>query len=77
MVCGKCGTRPDRSVAFRADPEYYHIGNLDNKELVAGSTLYLPMHVPGALFSVKDGHTLRGDGEVMLTALETSLRGTI
>ncbi len=54
-----------------------HVGNLDNKELVAGSTLYLPVHVPGALLSLGDGHGLQGDGEVSLTALETSLRGTI
>ena len=54
-----------------------HAGNLDNKELVTGSTLYLPVHVPGALLSLGDGHGLQGDGEVSLTALETSLRGTI
>ena len=54
-----------------------HVGNLDNKELVVGSTLYLPVHVPGALLSMGDGHGLQGDGEVSLTALETSLRGTI
>ncbi len=50
---------------------------LDNKELVVGSTLYLPVHVPGGLLSIGDGHGLQGDGEVSLTALETSLRGTI
>jgi acetamidase/formamidase len=50
---------------------------MDNKELVAGSILYLPVHVPGALLSMGDGHGLQGDGEVSLTALETSLRGTI
>jgi acetamidase/formamidase len=54
-----------------------HVGNLDNKELVVGSVLYLPVHVPGALLSVGDAHGLQGDGEVSLTALETSLRGTI
>jgi len=54
-----------------------HAGNLDNKELIAGSTLYLPVHVPGALLSMGDGHSLQGDGEVTLTALETSLRGTV
>jgi len=52
-------------------------GNLDNKELVAGSTLYIPVHVPGALLSMGDGHAMQGDGEVTLTALETSLRGTV
>lgn len=42
-----------------------------------GSTLYIPVQVPGALLSVGDGHGMQGDGEVTLTALETSLRGTI
>lgn len=51
-------------------------GNLDNKELVAGSTLYLPVHVDGALFSVGDGHGVQGDGEVCVTAIETGLIGT-
>jgi len=58
-------------------PPGAHAGNLDNKELVAGSTLYLPVHVPGALISIGDGHGLQGDGEVTVTALETSLRGTV
>jgi len=57
-------------------PPGWHGGNLDNKDLVAGSTLYLPVHVPGALLSVGDGHAMQGDGEVTGTALETSLRGT-
>jgi acetamidase/formamidase len=51
-------------------------GNLDNKELVAGTTLYLPVHVDGALFSVGDGHGVQGDGEVCITAIETGLIGT-
>jgi acetamidase/formamidase len=51
-------------------------GNLDNKELVAGATLYLPIHVDGALFSVGDGHGAQGDGEVCVTAIETGLVGT-
>ena len=51
-------------------------GNLDNKELVAGATLYLPIHVEGALFSVGDGHGVQGDGEVCVTAIETGLIGT-
>ena len=58
-------------------PPGAHTGNLDNRELVAGSILYLQVHVPGALLSVGDGHALQGDGEVTLTALETSLRGTL
>jgi len=51
-------------------------GNLDNKELVAGTTLYLPVFVPGAKFSVGDGHGVQGDGEVCVTAIETGLIGT-
>ncbi len=53
-----------------------HGGNIDNKELVAGATLFLPVHVAGALFSCGDGHGVQGDGEVCLTALETALTGT-
>ncbi len=53
-----------------------HGGNLDNKELGPGSTLYLPVHVPGALFSCGDGHAAQGDGEVCTTAIETALSGT-
>ena len=50
-------------------------GNLDNKELVAGSTLYLPVMVAGANFSAGDGHGVQGDGEVCVNALEMSLTG--
>jgi acetamidase/formamidase len=51
-------------------------GNIDNKELVAGTTLYLPIHVDGAMFSCGDGHGVQGDGEVCITAIETGLIGT-
>lgn len=53
-----------------------HAGNLDNKELVAGATLYLPIFIEGALFSCGDGHGAQGDGEVCVTAIETALQGT-
>ncbi|MCP5154909.1 MAG: acetamidase/formamidase family protein [Ectothiorhodospiraceae bacterium] len=53
-----------------------HGGNLDNKELVAGSTLYLPVWNDGALFSAGDGHGVQGDGEVCVSALEMCLTGT-
>ncbi|HSU06853.1 MAG TPA: acetamidase/formamidase family protein [Acetobacteraceae bacterium] len=53
-----------------------HGGNLDNKELTAGATLYLPVFVPGANFSAGDGHGVQGDGEVCINALETCLTGT-
>lgn len=53
-----------------------HGGNLDNKELTAGSTLFLPVWTEGGLFSVGDGHGVQGDGEVCVTALEMCLTGT-
>jgi len=52
-------------------------GNMDDKDLVAGSTLYLPVQVPGALLSFGDSHALQGDGEITISASETSLRGTV
>ncbi len=58
-------------------PPGIHAGNMDNKELVAGSTLYLPVWAPGALFEIGDGHAGQGNGEVDITALETSLTGTL
>jgi len=75
---GSIGVAPPAIVRrVSSGPPGPHVGNLDNKELVAGSTLYLPVHVPGALLSLGDGHGLQGDGEVTVTALETSLRGTV
>lgn len=53
-----------------------HGGNMDLKLLTAGSTLSLPVHTEGALFSCGDGHGCQGDGEVCITALEMSLVGT-
>jgi acetamidase/formamidase len=60
-----------------SNPPDIHAGNLDNKELVAGTTLWIPVYVPGALFSIGDGHAAQGDGEVDQTAIETSLRGRV
>lgn len=51
--------------------------NMDNSDLVAGTTLYLPVFVPGALLSIGDGHAAQGHGEVGGSAIETSLRGEI
>ena len=53
-----------------------HGGNLDNKELTVGTTLFLPVHAKGALFSAGDGHGVQGDGEVCINALEICLTGT-
>lgn len=57
-------------------PPYAHAGNMDNKELVAGTTLYIPVAAKGALFEAGDGHAGQGNGEVDITALETYLTGT-
>jgi len=60
-----------------SNPPGRHAGNLDNRELVAGSTLYIPVFAKGALFEIGDGHVAQGDGEVDQTAIETSLRGRL
>jgi acetamidase/formamidase len=52
-------------------------GNMDDKALVAGTSMFFPVYVPGALFEVGDGHAAQGNGEVDITALETSLTGTL
>jgi acetamidase/formamidase len=52
-------------------------GNIDCKELVAGTTLFLPIPLDGALFSAGDGHALQGDGEVSGTAIETPVTATL
>jgi acetamidase/formamidase len=57
-------------------PPFAHAGNMDNKELVAGATLYIPVAAKGALFEAGDGHAAQGNGEVDITALETYLSGT-
>ena len=75
---GSIGVAPNPIVRrVSSGPPGHHTGNLDNKELVAGSTLYIPVHVPGALLSLGDAHAMQGDGEVTLTGLETSVRGTV
>jgi len=68
---------PPASGRVSSTPPGIHAGNLDNRELVAGTTLFIPVHVPGALFEVGDGHAAQGDGEVDQTAIETSLRGRL
>jgi acetamidase/formamidase len=73
---GSMGVAPAESVGrWNSAPPWIMAGNLDNKDLVAGSTLYIPVFAPGALFEVGDGHAGQGDGEVDITALETSLIG--
>ena len=75
---GSMGVAPAPELGrVSSNPPSRHAGNLDNRELVAGSTLYIPVFVPGALFEVGDGHAAQGDGEVDQTAIETSLRGRL
>jgi acetamidase/formamidase len=74
---GIMATGPARTLGrLTSVPPGAYGGNIDLNELTAGSILYLPVHVPGALFMVGDGHAAQGDGEVDLTAIETSLTGT-
>jgi len=74
---GVMGTAPPPAWgALSTAPPRKNGGNLDNKELVAGTTLYLPIFVEGALFSAGDGHGAQGDGEVSINAVETGLTGT-
>jgi acetamidase/formamidase len=75
---GSMGVAPPPALGrVSSNPPGRHAGNMDNKELVAGSTLYIPVFVPGALFEIGDGHAAQGDGEVDQTAIETSLRGRL
>jgi acetamidase/formamidase len=67
---------PEANGRINSAPPWVHAGNLDNKELVEGTTLYIPVHTKGALFEVGDGHAGQGNGEVDITALETQLTGT-
>jgi len=67
---------PEVTGRISSNPPWIHAGNIDNKDLVAGTTLYIPVQARGALFEVGDGHAGQGDGEVDVTALETSLIGT-
>lgn len=67
---------PETSGRISSGPPWIHAGNLDNKELVAGTTLFIPIHARGALFLAGDGHAGQGNGEVDITALETSLVGS-
>lgn len=71
---GMMGVAPDTSEPVATRPPGDHGGNLDIKHLVSGTTLYLPVQVPGASFAVGDPHFAQGNGEVALTALEGSLR---
>jgi acetamidase/formamidase len=66
---------PERGLVSSVPPAEFG-GNIDNKELRPGSSIFLPVFVPGAHFSTGDGHAVQGDGEMDLTALETCMKGT-
>lgn len=67
---GVMGMPPTEAGVHSTTPPRFCGGNIDCKELVVGSTLYLPIAVDGALFSVGDGHAVQADGEVSGTAIE-------
>jgi len=75
---GSMGVAPPAEAGrINSSPPWIHAGNLDNKELIAGTTLFIPVHVKGANFLVGDGHAAQGNGEVSVTAIETSLVGRL
>jgi acetamidase/formamidase len=75
---GSMGVAPPPDFGrYDSTPPTISGGNMDNKELVAGTTLYLPVWNKGALFEIGDGHAGQGNGEVDVTAMETSLIGTL
>jgi acetamidase/formamidase len=74
---GSMGVAPPSGAGrISSSPPGMHAGNLDNRELIAGTKLFIPVFEAGALFQVGDGHAAQGDGEADQTGLETSLTGT-
>jgi acetamidase/formamidase len=74
---GVMGTALDEAGGHSTMPPRKNGGNMDIKQLTRGATLYLPVWVPGALFSVGDGHAAQGDGEVCVTAVEMMAQPTL
>jgi acetamidase/formamidase len=74
---GVMGTALDEAGGHSTMPPRKNGGNMDIKQLTRGATLYLPVWVPGALFSVGDGHAAQGDGEVCVTAVEMRAQPTL
>jgi len=75
---GSMGVAPPPEFGrYDSTPPTISGGNMDNKELVAGTTLYLPVWVQGGLFEIGDGHAGQGNGESDVTAMETSLEGEL
>ena len=73
---GSMGIATSPAGKYNSAPPWMHAGNMDNKELVAGTTLFIPVNSKGANFEAGDGHAGQGNGEVDITALETQLTGT-
>src|SRR4030095_14798785 len=74
---GVMGVALDEPGGHSTMPPRRNGGNMDIRQLAAGATLYLPVLVDGALFSVGDAHAAQGDGEVCVTAVEMSARVTL
>jgi acetamidase/formamidase len=74
---GSMGIAPPSEMGkLDSAPPNVHAGNMDNKEMIEGATLFIPVHAKGALFEAGDGHAGQGNGEVDITAMETQLTGT-
>lgn len=73
---GSVGVAPPKEAGrWNSAPPWIHAGNIDNKEMVASTSLFIPVFVKGALLEIGDGHAAMGNGEVDITAIETSLIG--
>jgi len=75
--CGTIGNHPGEPRKMLPFPPHRGCGNIDNRHLTSGSTLWVPVHLPGAMFSCGDPHAAQGDGEVSVTALEAPLAGSL
>jgi len=75
--CGTIGTHPGEPATVSPFPPHRGCGNIDNRHLTSGSTLWVPVHLRGAMFSCGDPHAAQGDGEVSVTALEAPLSGSL
>jgi acetamidase/formamidase len=74
---GSMGVAPDAAKGkANSGPPAEFAGNIDNKDMVVGAKLFIPVFAAGALFEVGDGHAGQGNGEADITAMETSLDGT-
>lgn len=74
---GVAGVAPGEPGEFSTIPPLETGGNIDCRHITQGTKLYLPVRVPGALFSCGDGHAAQGDGEVCGTAIETPMKATL